>query len=160
MMAATTPKTRILIDVHETHKIAYARSHSIQLGLRLARPLPTKYQIGTLVTTPNTNTVNRVTSMNGNDNAHAVGAAIRKSTAPARLAAKSPMSPADRKPTDNAATTRTNGNMSPRTPPRSGETVERRGANDTSCFTTHQSTSNSRSRAGSIVHWRSDDRLT
>lgn len=55
----------------------YDRSQEIQWALLSAMDLPTRNQIGTLVTMPNTNTVKRVTSMNGKASAQAVGAATR-----------------------------------------------------------------------------------
>jgi hypothetical protein len=61
--------------------------------------------------------------MKSKERTHAVGAAIRKSIVPAIEAAKSPMSPPSRNPTDKPISPMTVGNMSPSAPPRTGETV-------------------------------------
>jgi hypothetical protein len=127
-----TANTNRLNAVHEMDTTMYRTSHVTHLLAPLARPLPTRNQKGKLVVTPNARIVNLVTSMNENDITQAVGAATRKSTEAAKDAAKSPMSPPRLKPMDNAAPTRIIGYTSPTRPPRSGDTVWRRGAKVTS----------------------------
>ena len=97
--AAMMPNPIRFTAVQATHKTTYLRIQVIQSTERLARATPAMYHKGAEVTIPNTSTVNRVTSMKGNESTHDVGAAMRNSTVAARVAAKSFRSPPRRKPT-------------------------------------------------------------
>ncbi len=115
--------TRRLRDVHATTTTTYRFIHVIHSGTPLVKAVPARNQRGRLVITPNTSTVNRVTSMNENDRTQVVGAATRNRNDAAIVAANSPTSPDLRNPTEMAITTSASGYDNATTPPSNGEMV-------------------------------------
>lgn len=127
--------TTMLVTIQMMETMMYLRIQTIHVSAPRAIATPTNHHRGALVNTPKRMTVNLVTSMNGKESTQAVGATMRKRRVAKRELANSVMSPPLRNPTERASTPMTVGKISASAPPRTGATVVRLGAKETSRFT-------------------------